>query len=74
MTSEMEKRKIRKTAVCIAAFCAVTLSAAAQDALWSADSCMAFAVQHNHTVRQRRLEVDNYRMDRLRAVGSFLPG
>ena len=74
MTSEMEKRKIRKTAVCIAAFCAVTFSAAAQDALWSADSCMAFAVQHNHTVRQRRLEVDNYRMDRLRAVGSFLPG
>ena len=38
------------------------------------DRCMNYAVQHNRTVRQRELEADNARLDRMKAIGSFLPG
>lgn len=49
------------------------LAATAQEA-WDVDRCMSYAVKHNRTVKQRRLEADNYRLDRLKAIGSFLPG
>lgn len=49
------------------------LAATAQEA-WDVDCCMSYAVKHNRTVKQRRLEADNYRLDRLKAIGSFLPG
>ncbi|MCM1312535.1 MAG: TolC family protein [Bacteroides sp.] len=42
--------------------------------VWDVDRCMAYAVKHNHTVRQRELSLDNNKADRLRAAGSFLPG
>ncbi len=47
---------------------------AASQKVWSVDECMVYAVDHNHTVKQRRLEVKNYELDRLKAIGSFLPG
>lgn len=46
------------------------LAATAQEA-WDVDRCMSYAVKHNRTVKQRRLEADNYRLDRLKAIGSF---
>lgn len=49
------------------------LEAAAQE-VWNVDRCMSYAVAHNRTVRQRELEADNARMDRMKAIGSFLPG
>lgn len=49
------------------------LEAAAQE-IWDVDRCMNYAVQHNRTVRQRELEADNARLDRMKAIGSFLPG
>lgn len=49
------------------------LAATAQEA-WDVDRCMSYAVKHNRTVKQRRLEADNYRLDRLKAIGNFLPG
>ena len=49
------------------------LEAAAQE-VWDVDRCMNYAVQHNRTVRQRELEADNARLDRMKAIGSFLPG
>lgn len=49
------------------------LAATAREA-WDVDRCMSYAVKHNRTVKQRRLEADNYRLDRLKAIGSFLPG
>ena len=52
-------------------FC--SLSAAAQEA-WDIDRCMAYAVEHNRTVKQRKLEADNYRLDKMKAIGQFLPG
>ena len=45
----------------------------AQEA-WSEDRCMKYAVEHNRTVKQRMYEVDNYKIDRLNAIGNFLPG
>lgn len=47
--------------------------AVAQEA-WGIDRCMAYAVEHNRTVKQRVLEADNYRLDRMKAIGGFLPG
>ena len=49
------------------------LAATAQEA-WDVVRCMSYAVKHNRTVKQRRLEADNYRLDRLKAIGSLLPG
>ena len=49
------------------------LAATAQEA-WDVDRCMSYAVKHNRTVKQHRLEADNYRLDRLKAIGNFLPG
>ena len=49
------------------------LEATAQE-VWDVDRCMSYAVAHNRTVRQRELEADNARMDRMKAIGSFLPG
>lgn len=49
------------------------LASTAQEA-WDVDRCMSYAVKHNRTVKQRRLEADNYRLDRLKAIGNFLPG
>lgn len=42
--------------------------------VWSIDRCMMYAVDHNRTVKQRDLEVKNYKLDHLQAIGSFLPG
>ena len=76
-TGRQDKR-IMDTAIYLKVFClAVTgclaLHATAQE-VWGVDRCMAYAVDHNHTVKQRRLEADNYELDRLQAIGNFLPG
>lgn len=41
---------------------------------WDVDMCMRYAVEHNRTVRQLELESDNYGLDRIKAIGNFLPG
>ena len=51
-----------------------TFSVATAQEVWDVDRCMAYAVAHNRTVKQRRLEESNYKLDRVRAIGSFLPG
>ena len=35
--------------------------------------CMQYAVEHNHEVKQAALELDNYKAQKTKAVGSFLP-
>ena len=62
---------IQKSIAVMLCFC--SLSAAAQEA-WDIDRCMAYAVEHNRTVKQRKLEADNYRLDKMKAIGQFLPG
>lgn len=68
----MNINKIKYTTV-IALIVASAGDAGAQQ-VWSVDSCMEYAVEHNRTVRQRVYEVDNYKIDRLTAIGNFLPG
>ncbi len=63
------------TAVFAASFNISNVSAQKTEAdIWDADRCMAYAVEHNHTVRQRELNLDNTKADKLRAIGAFLPG
>lgn len=40
---------------------------------WDVDQCMRFAVANNHQVRQRELEMQNNQMDKLSAIGNFMP-
>ena len=35
--------------------------------------CMQYAVEHNHEVKQAALELDNYKAQKTKAIGSFLP-
>ncbi|MBO7418948.1 MAG: TolC family protein [Bacteroidaceae bacterium] len=41
--------------------------------VWNVDQCMSYAVAHNHQVHQKELEVKNNQMDKLSAIGSFMP-
>ena len=68
----MNTTKEIKKAILLAT-CFFSPSLGAQE-VWDIDRCMSYAVEHNRMVRQRGLEADNYRMDYLKAVGSFLPG
>lgn len=40
---------------------------------WTVDSCMHYAVEHNHGVAQQMLSLDNSRAERTSAAGAFLP-
>lgn len=42
--------------------------------LWTAEQCMEYAMEHNHTVKQRALEWNNSKLDKMKAWGNFLPG
>ena len=66
-------KRYRKITVLLFLAVGCGLAATAQEA-WDVDRCMSYAVKHNRTVKQRRLEADNYQLDRLKAIGSFLPG
>lgn len=66
-------KRYRKITVLLFLAVGCGLAATAQEA-WDVDRCMSYAVKHNRTVKQRRLEADNYRLDRLKAIGNFLPG
>lgn len=66
-------KRYRKITVLLFLAVGCGLAATAQEA-WDVDRCMSYAVKHNRTVKQRRLEADNYRLDRLKAIGGFLPG
>ena len=68
----MSKHKGIAITLCLLACCYGSRPAAQE--IWDVDRCMEYAVKHNRTVRQRQLEADNYRLDRLKAIGSFLPG
>ena len=46
--------------------------ASAQNA-WTVQQCMQYAVEHNHEVKQAELQLDNYKAQKTKAVGSFLP-
>jgi outer membrane protein len=70
--NNMNKKNLLRMMICFFSGW-MGLEAAAQE-VWDVDRCMNYAVQHNRTIRQRELEADNARLDRMKAIGSFLPG
>ena len=44
-----------------------------QEKAWTVDDCIQYAVTHNHEVRLQQIQLDDYRTDKQRAVGAFLP-
>lgn len=72
MKEDMSKHKGIAITLCLLACCYGSRPAAQE--IWDVDRCMEYAVKHNRTVRQRQLEADNYRLDRMKAIGNFLPG
>ena len=61
---------MRKTLFILLTVAAQTASA---QTAWTARQCMQYAVEHNTQVRQAALQLDNYEVSRLSAVGQFLP-
>lgn len=50
----------------------ICLTAQAQK-LWTVDECIRYAVMHNHEVRLQSIGLDDYKAEKVRAIGSFLP-
>ena len=50
----------------------ICLTAQAQK-LWTVDECIQYAVMHNHEVRLQGIGLDDYKAEKVRAIGSFLP-
>ena len=44
-----------------------------QEKAWTVDDCIQYAITHNHEVRLQQIQLDDYRIDKQRAVGAFLP-
>ena len=40
---------------------------------WTVDECMQYAVMHNHEVRLQNIRFDDYKAEKVRVIGSFLP-
>ena len=50
-----------------------TMSLQAQEKAWTVDECIQYAITHNHEVRLQQIQLDDYKTDKQRAVGAFLP-
>jgi outer membrane protein len=49
------------------------MSLQAQEKVWTVDDCIQYAIEHNHDVRLQRMQLNDYKVDKQRAVGAFLP-
>ena len=63
--------KIQTLTVLIALLANVAQTEAQQT--WNMQRCMQYAVEHNHKVRQARLELDDDEANKVAAAGRFLP-
>ena len=50
-----------------------SLTMTGQEKAWTVDDCIEYAVTHNHEVRLQQIQLDDYKTDKQRAVGAFLP-
>ena len=62
---------MRRTGLVLFIFHFSLLTSSAQT--WTMQKCMQYAVEHNHEVKQAALELDDYKAQKTKAVGSFLP-
>ena len=51
----------------------LSMNLQAQEKAWTVDDCIQYAITHNHEVRLQQIQLDDYRTDKQRAVGAFLP-
>ena len=51
----------------------LSMNLQAQEKAWTVDVCIQYAITHNHEVRLQQIQLDDYRTDKQRAVGAFLP-
>lgn len=51
----------------------ITISAAAQQKKWTLQECVEYAVDHNLTIAQYELDLENARIDKSDALGNFMP-
>ena len=70
----MMKKQIIIRMALICAYSMLHAPSSMSQEVWTVDQCMSYAIEHNHSVRQRELEMKNNQMDKLSAIGSFLPG
>ncbi len=50
-----------------------SLTMTGQEKEWTVEDCIQYAITHNHEVRLQQIQLDDYRTDKQRAVGAFLP-
>ena len=50
-----------------------SLTVKGQEKAWTVDDCIQYAITHNHEVRLQQIQLDDYKTDKQRAVGAFLP-
>lgn len=60
------------TGVCMMA-CLHLYSQEKMEGRWSLQQCIQYAVKHNHEVRLQQYTLNDYKAERTRAIGSFLP-
>lgn len=52
---------------------ALAVIPSAAQTTWTMQQCMKYAVEHNHEVKRAELELDNYKTQKVGAIGRFLP-
>ena len=52
---------------------ALAVIPSAAQTTWTMQQCMKYAVEHNHEVKRAELELDNYKAQKVGAIGRFLP-
>ena len=53
--------------------CHLSFTPAGAQTAWTMQQCMQYAIEHNHSVKQAELELDNHKAARTGAIGRFMP-
>jgi outer membrane protein len=62
-----------KFKILLVATLAMALSHAQEKKLWTLEECVRYAEEHNLTIQQAELDLQNAKIDKLDAIGSFIP-
>ena len=62
-----------KFKIVIVAALAMAIGHAQEKKLWTLEECVRYAEEHNLTIQQAELDLENAKIDRLDALGNFIP-
>lgn len=62
-----------KFKIVIVATLAMAFGHAQEKKLWTLEECVRYAEEHNLTIQQAELDLENAKIDRLDAIGNFIP-